>query len=138
MTNSRVLRPLQVLHNRILKTMTFKHRCHPTNELHRSLGILKIEDIHIFKMCLFTYKYVNDMLPCIFRNIVHPRRNMLMTTDTRNSNLFAVTRSNSGHGKFLLNNYCFKLWHGLPNNLRESNSYGVFKTGLKRYLTDKY
>lgn len=55
MTSTSALRPIQVLQNRVLKIITLKHRRLSTNLLHQRLVILKISDIHIFKMyILFT------------------------------------------------------------------------------------
>ena len=53
MANASILKPIQVLQNRILKTITFSHRRRPTNDLHSKLGVLKVSDIHALKMCTF-------------------------------------------------------------------------------------
>lgn len=63
MAKATILKPLQILQNRMLKTITFKHRRYPTSTLHKDLGILKVSDIHVLKMCSFIYKYINNILP---------------------------------------------------------------------------
>ena len=102
--NASNLKPLQVLQNRILKTITFSHRHHSTNDLHSKLRVLKIRDVHVFKMGTFTYKYVNNTLPRVFCNIVNPRMLSYPMNCTRSNALFSVTRHNSKHGRFLFNN----------------------------------
>ena len=133
-----ILRPLQVLQNRILKTITFSQRRYPTDKLHSNLGILKVSDIHTLRMCTFVFKYVNSKLPQVFCNIVNPRRSSHVPNPTRNNALFSVTRHNSKHGKLLLNNYCYKIWSDLPNDIKLSRSYATFKDKVKSLLIDNY
>ena len=138
LANASILKPIQVLQNRILKTITFSHRRHPTNDLHSKLGVLKVSDIHVLKMGTFIYKYVNNTLPRVFRDIVNPRMSSYLVNRTRSNALFSVTRHNSKHGKLLLNNYCFKVWNDFPNNIKSSKSYATFKRKLKAYLIENY
>ena len=140
MARATALRPLQVLQNRILKTATFKHRRYPTNTLHKDLAILKVSDIqvHVFKMSSFTYKYVNNILPCVFSGVVNPRFSHDIRNRTRNNSYFSVSRHHSEHGKLLLNNYCYKTWKAIPNDIQNAKSHVTFKRKLKAYLIGNY
>ena len=83
MANASILKPIQVLQNRILKNITFSHRRCPTNDLHSKLGVLMVSDIHALKMCTFIYKYVNNTLPRVISNIINPRMFSQPTNLTR-------------------------------------------------------
>ena len=89
-------------------------------------------------MCTFVFKYVNSKLPQVSCNIVNPRRSSHVPNPTRNNALFSVTRHNSKHGKLLLNNYCYKIWSDLPNDIKLSRSYATFKDKVKSLLIDNY
>ena len=138
MAKAALLKPLQVLQNRILKTVTYKHQRYPTNALHSDLGTLKVSDIHVFKMCCLIFKYVYNNLPPVFNNIVNPCNQSHIYNNTRSNALFSVSRHNSKHGKLLLNNYCYKTWKNLPNNVKDSKTYATLKNKLKAHLIANY
>ena len=43
------LKPLQLVQNRILRALQYKDRYFPINQMHKSYGILKIQDIVQYK-----------------------------------------------------------------------------------------
>ena len=61
-TNS-VLQPLAVVHNNILRTITYNnYRCHIT-PVYKSLNILKHHDIYKLELAKLTHKFHHEMLP---------------------------------------------------------------------------
>ena len=85
------MKPLQTIQNRILKTLSFKNRRYATNALHADLELLKVADLHLYKMGIFIHKYVNGSLPDIFNSIINPRNHSLTRINTRGGSLFSVT-----------------------------------------------
>ena len=63
-----VIRPVQVLQNRILKHMTFSKRTSSANNIFKLLKILKVSDLCQLNLEKFMYKYNADILPSSFYN----------------------------------------------------------------------
>jgi len=63
-----VIRPVQVLQNRILKYMTFSKRTSSANNIFKLLKILKVSDMYQLNLKKFMYKYNADILPSPFNN----------------------------------------------------------------------
>ena len=137
MASASTLKPLQIMQNRILKTLTKKPRNYSTILLYKNLGLLMINDIH--KKCFSTilYKYCNGMLPSVMGTsfLLKNRQNNI---STRNSNYFTVTRHNNIHGKLTLNNYGYKIWQSLPDKVKKSKSICCFNKNIKIHLSLQY
>ena len=63
-----VIRPVQVLQNRIFKYMTFSKRTSSANNIFKLLKILKVSDLYQLNLEKFMYKYNADILPSSFNN----------------------------------------------------------------------
>lgn len=135
--NKSYLKPLHILHNRLIKVLTGKPRRYPTNQLYREFNLLMLSDIHTYCMCSFVYNFRNKLLPEVISDAVCYHR---ITNDriTRNNNFFNVTRHSSHHGKLLLNNCCFSLWQSLPSSITTAKSLGSFQMKFKIYLSNTY
>ena len=138
MAKSSTISPLQVMQNRLLKILTFKHRRFPTNSLYQELEILKVSDIHNLRLYVMIYKYVTGKLPEIFNNIFQDSESQPGTINTRNNSLFNVTRQNNIYGKLMLNNYGFNLWQRIPISIKQSTTLSSFKSAVKKYLMEQY
>jgi len=67
-TNS-VLQPLELVHNNILRTITYyNYRCHIT-PLYKSLNILKLHDIYKLEIAKLMHKFHHEMLPTSFKDL---------------------------------------------------------------------
>ena len=133
-----LLKPLQVLQNKLLKLLSCKPLRYPTNILHIENNLLMVNDIHTFSMGCFIYKYCNNMLPSAISNKVSCSIVANRHLETRNSRLFNVTHHNTLHGKLLMNNYCFTIWQSLPVVIKSAKSLKSFQKKLKNYLLNKY
>jgi len=63
-----VIRPVQVLQNRILKYLAFSKRTSSANNIFKLLKILKVSDLYQLYLEKFMYKYNVDILPSSFDN----------------------------------------------------------------------
>jgi len=67
-TNS-VLQSLEVVHNNILRTITYNnYRCHITL-VYKSLNILKLHDIYKLELTKLMHKFHHEMLPTSFKDL---------------------------------------------------------------------
>lgn len=67
-TCNKNIKKLQVIQNRIIKTLFQKEWRMPTNDLHKELNLLKVTDIFKVQMAQFTYKCLSGQLPDIFNS----------------------------------------------------------------------
>ena len=132
-----ILRPLQIMQNRILKILTDKPRRYPTNILYCDLGMLKINEIHREKMFILLYKYSCGKLPEIFRKVFNPNTHNVQRA-TRHNQLFTVSRFKTYNGRMLLNNYGRDLWQPLPHFIKVSTSLYAYKLNIRKYLLSEY
>ena len=78
-TNS-VLQSLEVVHNNILRTITYSNiRCHIT-PLYKSLNILKLHDIYKLELAKLLHKFYHEMLPTSFKTCFRKWLNFIVIT----------------------------------------------------------
>ena len=73
--NNNSLQKLQILQNKLMKLLTRKPRDHSTNEFHRNLNILKVQDIH-------PYSILSLMFNCMHGKTIPAFENYFITQDT--------------------------------------------------------
>ena len=80
-----VIRPVQVLQNRILKYMTFGKKTSSANNIFKLLKILKVSDLYQLNLKKFMYKYNANILPSSFDNFFSHNytANMIMAQDNK-------------------------------------------------------
>ena len=55
---TKVIQPLIVTQNKILRILQFKNINTPTNNLYREFGVLKLTDMHDFNICCIVQKFM--------------------------------------------------------------------------------
>ena len=135
---SSILKPLQIIQNRVLKILTFKPSKYSTNILHRDLNLLKISDIYTLRTGTLIYKYTQNSLPPIFNNILNPSPPVVLNIQTRNNKFFSTTKQNNKYGHLMLNNCCCKLWQNIPLYIKGSKSLNLFKNNIRLFLLESY
>ena len=66
---------VQVIQNKLLKMVLKLDRLMPTNDLHKNIKILKIDDIHRCNTLGLVNEMVSDRCPAIFRNYFEIKQN---------------------------------------------------------------
>ena len=66
---------VQVIQNKLLKMVLKLDRLMPTNDLHKNIKILKIDDIHTCNTLGLVNEMVGDRCPAIFRNYFEIKEN---------------------------------------------------------------
>ena len=122
-----ILNPLIIQHKRLIRTMTWSRGRDHTNPLFSKLGILKLKDIFIYRLNILMFKRysagefaVGHERMSRFRNLAQPKFHRLTQTQ----------RAFSYAGPIA--------WNNLPSNLREIDSFVLFKRALRQYLLEKY
>jgi len=108
-TNS-VLQPLEVVHNNILRTITYNnYRCRIT-PLYKSLNILKLYDIYKLEFAKLMHKFHHDLLPTSFKDLFQKTAKVhcYSTRYATNQNYFIQVSTNAGKKKqFLIEELLF-------------------------------
>ena len=116
--NKTVIRPVQVLQNRILKYMTFSKRTSSANNIFKLLKILKVSDLYQLNLEKFMYKYNAYILPSSFNNFfsklhcVHDHGTRLV------SGTYHRKRVGTDYGKNLLQYIGPVAWGCISNNTK--------------------
>ena len=138
MAKSCVIKPLQIMQNRILKILTFKPRRFSTNLLHNSLGLLKVTDIlyvwYTLRVSTLLQKYTKNIVPGLFNNIFNPISERSTNIRTQTNVFSSVSKQKYKYGQLMLNNYCYKLWQSTPLYVKNSSSLYMFKKEQKSLL----
>ena len=127
---------LQVLQNRILKTLTRTDQRASSTELLKKMQILNIEDIYSLTLLLFVYKQQHQKLPIIFNNTFTLNK-AIRDRVTRQDNLLYVGRSQTNFGKNKVSNIAAGLWNTLPEEIRNAESVNTFKKKTVIYLLER-
>jgi len=93
-----VLQPLEVVHNNILRTITYNNcRCHIT-PLYKSLNILTLHDIYKLELVKLIHKFHHEMLPTPFKDLFQKTAEVLCynTRYATNKNYFIQVSTNAG------------------------------------------
>jgi len=108
-TNS-VLQPLEVVHNNILRAITYNnYRCH-ISPLYKSLNILKLYDIYKLELPKLIHKFHHEMLPTSFSDLFQKTAEFHChnTRYATNQNYFIQQVStNAGKKQFLIEELLF-------------------------------
>lgn len=96
-----------------------------------------IKDIHFYCMCDLIYKHCNNILPDIISYAICPPKPDCQPS-TRLSNLFTVTYHKSYNGKFILNNYSYRIWQSLPPRIKSMIECNSFLGSIKAELISNY
>jgi len=136
--NKYLLNKLQRLQSKILKILYNKDWYTPTNDLHKSLSVLKVDDI----MKLFVLKFVHACktgeIPDIFKGY-YRKRNEIHNLNTRNKDKFEIPLCKSVYyGQRSLKYIGAKLYNELPSCITNSANHKLFISRTKNYFLSNY
>ena len=125
-----ILKPLQVLQNRILRNICGLNRRASTVPVFREHRLLNIRAIYCYITASYIYKDLNGIN---FHNFCH-RRVSGMLTRSDDSNFLILHSTNILNSRQSVRYHGVELFNALPLCIRNSNSLNSFKLSLKRHL----
>ena len=93
---------------------------------------LKVNNKIVYDVCVFIYKILENYIPQ--RILVLESINQIRSLQTRQSRNLMVPRRRTAVADRAVSVRGPKLWNSLPMNIRECESFSVFKSKLKSYL----
>ena len=125
---------IQILSNKLLKYLLRLPQRTPTNELHKDMKILKIDDLITINILAFVKKCLFDDCPELFKSYF---RYQSHNYDTRDPKLF-VKRSKTQLGSNSLKIKGASLWNNIENEIKSKCHLKSFKKCLTLHFISKY
>ena len=123
-TTKKVIQPLIVTQNKILRILQFKNIKTPTNNLYREFSVLKLTDMHDFNICCIVQKfmYLRHLLPEAL-NDLFCRNEQIHHHNTRNKmDLHPVKIKTKLYDEKTISFQGRNCWNRLPSDIKEINS----------------
>ena len=132
-TSSVNIREIQTIQNFAAKVASGhgKKYDHATPYINK-MEWLKIENKIIYDICIFIHKILNDHIPQ--RILILETLDQIRSLQTRQSNNLVVPRRRTAVADRAVSVRGPKLWNSLPEDIKESENFSVFKSKLKSHL----
>lgn len=116
---------------KMLRVMTNSPRYAHTDPLFKQFHLLKLFDIIALQTNLFVYKSLhNTQVECDFKFTTNPH--------ARRQICLQLPLCRTSHAQRYLTYRGPKQWNQLPKNIKNSNSYNIFKNKLKQMYLNNY
>jgi hypothetical protein len=133
-----LLDKLQRSQSRLLKILYNKDWYTPTNELHKNLNILKVEDIVKFFILKFVKNCENGDIPNIFRGYFVKRKE-IHDRNTRNKERYDIPLYKYvNYGQRTLKFVGTKLYNELPTYITHCKNQKLYAKSIRKMLLDAY
>ena len=133
--NQNLLQKVNVIHNRIVRYITFSLPCSTAWPLFCSLKVLPLEIMIKIEWGKTMYKFQNKMLPLAFENYFSKPNHQHGTRFATSLN-FEFVRANSSRDESMLRIIGPKAWVGVPLEIKKSPSLQVFTKDYRSFLID--
>ena len=132
-----LLNKVNVVHNKIVRCLTFAKSCYPVWPSFSTLKVLPLDIMIEIEWGKTLYKFQQNMLPKAFNNYFSTPRHQHSTRFAKQLN-FEVVRIKFAREKALLNYIGPNVWNGIPLSIKKSKSLKVFISKLRTYLLENY
>ena len=133
------LKSLQVLQYRVLRSLQYRNRYFPINEMHKDYGILKIQDIIEYKQSKLIHSLLTGAkrLPKVLKKLIVPVKN-IHSHNTRHQNAIYEVKPRRPIGNRLLKCNASKKWNKLPKSITLLDTHGEFKSEFYNFKLSSY
>ena len=133
------LKQLQVVQNRTLRALQYKDKYFPINKMHKSYGILKIQDIIQYKQSKIIHSLLtgDKKLPAVLKRLIVPMNN-LHKHNTRKQNTIYEVKPRRPIGNRLLKCNASRDWNRLPTKVTHQPTHGEFKNEFYNFKLRSY
>ena len=126
-THVTALAPLIILPKKIVRLIAGQHFLAHTNPLFIRLKILKVDDLHKYKLALYMYCHTNNCA-----------RQLRMGYGTRHFQSFVPEFQRLAGTQRSLSYARPKVWNSLPASIRNIPRFGAFQSAVKNYYIESY
>ena len=126
------IKKLQIIQNcaarLVFNVPSRSHVSHLLKQLHWLPVKFRIE----FKICLLTYKCLNNLAPSYLTDLIEKKASTRQLR-SNNKNLLKIRKPKIEKGRQSFSYAAPKLWNELPSSVKESSSLATFKKNLKTH-----
>ena len=124
---------ISIAQKKVIRTITYKSKYSHTNDLFKSLGLLKLSDINIYNNGIFVYKSLhNHSNAGLFTYHVNTRYNL------RKVNLLEIPLLHTNQSQTSIRYQGVKVCNQIPPDIQNKPTTSSFKKSLKSLLLNKY
>ena len=127
------LDPLCKIQKRAIRVVAFEKRFSHTDPIFKSLGLLKLKEIHAYSLQLFMFKYHHDKLPNVFKDFF-TRNDTIYCRTTRQNRKFHVFLSRNNITSNIVRKTGVTLYNYFYDVIDLCCSYNVYKKNLKYHI----
>ena len=135
---SHKLNKIQVLQNQLLKVLLKKDYRSPTDELHKSMDILKVNDIAEQEIVTFVHNYFRNKLPPVFNDYYETLANRHHRNTRNGHNLLHIPGHHRDIAASSIKIAGAKVWNYLNNNLKNIPKVKSFRVQFKKLKISTY
>ena len=134
--NQALLHKIDVIHNRIVRYITFSFSCSAAWPLFCSLEILPLNILLSIEWGKTMFKFQNNMLPKAFENYFSKPNHDYATRFASSLN-FEFVRANSCRDESMLQVIGPKTWSNIPLAIKKSESLKIFIRDYRAHLVEQ-
>ena len=128
---------INVVHNKVVRYMTFSKACSRAWPLYCTLDVLPLEILIELEWGKIMYKYQNKMLPAAFDSYFNRPRHHYGTRYAKQEN-FEIVRINNAKEKSLLKCIGPTKWSHIPTSMKEAPFLKTFLSLYRTHLIDSH
>ena len=132
------LNKIQVLQNQLLKVLLKKDYRSPTDQLHKSMDILKVNDIAEQEIVTFVHNYFRNKLPPVFNDYYETLANRHHRNTRNGHNLLYILGHHRDIAASSIKIAGAKVWNYLNNNLKNIPKVKSFRVQFKKIKISTY
>ena len=129
-----LIKQIQVLQNRVLKTLFNIEWLTPTKDLHKNLNILMVKDIQTLQLSKLVYKFLDNDLPPPFANYFKQNCDTHNHNTRLNKNLH-IDRTHSTQTTKVTG---ANAYNSIPEAISSSGTLKTFASNIKKHLIGLY
>ena len=134
--NQTLLQKVNVIHNRIVRYLTFSLPCSTAWPLYSSLNVLPLDILIQMEWGKMMFQFLNKMLPKAFENYFRKPNHQHATRFASSLN-FELVRAKTLREGLMLRTIGPKTWTGVPLEIKKSTSLHVFTKDYRSFLIDQ-
>ena len=132
-TTDNYLRTILTLQKKSVRIINHSQRFEHTRPLFTKFNILRLEEIHVYKVALIMFKVFKHDVPMVFSDLFR-RNEDVYNRDTRQTDQFHVPKARTDYMLRAISVKGVNIWNKLSSKISHDCSFVSFKISLKKYL----
>ena len=129
-----LIKKLQLVQNSSARLISGRKKFDPISDIIKSYKWLNVNNFVLYRNACIVYKCLCDIMPQYLTNMLCfvPAEEHILRSYSQFKLRITTCRTNFGERAFIVS--ASKIWNTLPDNIKFSPTYGVFKSKLRKHL----